>query len=261
MRALLAMALILGGVLLLSACTKEEEGEGPGATKTPAATGVVGSPTPPRDLVRPPVIGTQGPTATAAPAQTAGPQPTVAPQPTVISQPTVVIQPTEVPQPTVVTEPTEAPQPTVVPTAPPPTVVVIPSPTPVPTQTQPPPTPSPSPKPTPTGPVVFRGYVTSAPEKYEPMGGPCGWWYWGIQVEVEDVLKMQQTDGGCGLYSYVLGETIDVLYFANVAGVGVGDYVEVSGEESMFSCACTCCCDGCGFIVDPDVTGHYIRQP
>jgi len=243
MRALLATALILGGVLLLSACTKEEEAEGPGATGTPAATGAVGSPAPPRDLVRRPVLPSQQPTATAAPAQTASPQPTAVLQPTVVSQPTVAPQPTAVP-----------------PTAPPPTVVVTASPTPVPTKT-PTPAPTPSPKPTPTGPVVFRGYVASAPEKYEPMGGPCGWWYWGIQVEVDDVLKMEQTGGGCGLYGYVPGETVEVLYFASAAGVAVGDYVEVSGEESMFSCHCTCCCDGCGFLVDLEVTGHYIRLP
>jgi hypothetical protein len=66
---------------------------------------------------------------------------------------------------------------------------------------------------------------------------------------------MEQQQAGCGswLYDYVPGEHIDVLYFADDAPqVAVDDYVEVSGEESMFSCICQgCCCDACGFIFSP----------
>jgi hypothetical protein len=28
----------------------------------------------------------------------------------------------------------------------------------------------------------------------------------------------------------------------------------------MFSCGCTCCCDGCGFLVRVEVAGSYIRS-
>ena len=233
MRALLATALILGGILLLGACTTEEEAEEPTATGTPAATaaatktptrtpaGAAVSPTPRRDLVQRPNMPTQTPTATAAPVQTAAPQPTEAPQPTVV----VTVAPTPVP---------------------------TPKPTPVVT---------PTPAPTPTGPIVFRGRVVDGPWKEEPMFGPCDWWWWVVQVEVDEVIKMEQADGGCGFYSYAPGETIDVLYFANDApGVAPGDYVEVSGEESMFSCGCTCCCDGCGLLVRVEIAGSYIRS-
>ena len=78
-------------------------------------------------------------------------------------------------------------------------------------------------------------------------------------MEVDEVLKMEQSDGGCGMDSYVPGATIDVLYFAEYVPVAAGDYVEVSGEEGMFSCACTCCCDGCGLLVRVEVAGSYIR--
>jgi hypothetical protein len=104
-----------------------------------------------------------------------------------------------------------------------------------------------------TSPIVFRGWVVSGPTKEEPIGGPCDWWWWVVQVEIDEVVKMEQEQGPCGMYDYVSGETIDVLYFANDAPeVAVDDYVEVSGEESMFSCICQgCCCDACGFIFSP----------
>ena len=79
-------------------------------------------------------------------------------------------------------------------------------------------------------------------------------------MEVDEILKMEQTDGGCGMYGYAPGETIDVLYFAEYVPVAAGDYVEVSGEESMFSCACECCCDGCGLLVRVEIAGSYIRS-
>jgi hypothetical protein len=82
-------------------------------------------------------------------------------------------------------------------------------------------------------------------------------------VQLDEVIKMEQQQGGCfgeWAYDYVPGEIIDVLYFATDApDVAVGDYVEASGQESMFDCGCVCCCDGCGFIVDPEITGNYIR--
>jgi len=240
----LATALILGGVLLLSACTTEEEAEDePSATGTPAATaaatktptrtpaGAAASSTP-RHLVRRPNLPTPTPT---APPATAAPVQTVVLQPTVVSQPTVA--------------PTSAPPPTVV-------VTVVPTPVPTPMPT---PIATPTAAPTPTGPIVFRGRVVGPPLKQEPMGGPCGWSWWVVQVEVDEVVKMEQADGGCGLYGYVPGETIDVLYFAEYVPVAAGDYVEV-GEESMFSCACTCCCDGCGLLVRVEIAGSYIRS-
>jgi hypothetical protein len=99
------------------------------------------------------------------------------------------------------------------------------------------------------------------PWKEEPVFGPCDWWWWVVSVQVDEVVKMEQADGGCGFYSYAPGETIDVLYFANDAPkVAPGHHVEVSGEESMFSCGCTCCCDGCGFLVRVEVAGSYIRS-
>ena len=264
MRALLAAALILGGVLLLSACaTGEEEGEGPTATGTPTATtgvtrtpgGAAISPTPRRDLVQRPDLPSPQPTATPVPGQTVGPQPTVVSQPTVVPQPTVEPPPTVEPQPTIEPQPTVVPQPTVLPSSePPPTVVRTPFPTPTPT-----PAPTPTPKPAPTGPIVFRGWVVGAPDKQEPIDGPCGYSWWVVQVEVDEVIKMEQEGGGCGFYGYTPGETIDVLYFAEYVPVGNGDYVEVSGEESMFSCACECCCDGCGLLVRVEVAGSYIR--
>jgi hypothetical protein len=241
----LATTLIFGGVLLLSACTTEEDAEEPTATGTPAATaaatktptpaGAVASSTP-RHLVRRPNLPTPTPAATTTPA-TAAPVQTVAPQPTVVAQPTVVP-----------------------PTAPPPTVVVTVVPTPVPTPT-PPPTVTPTPAPTPTGPIVFTGQVVDGPWKEEPVFGPCDWWWWVVSVQVEEVIKMEQADGGCEFYSYAPGETIDVLYFANDApAVAPGRRVEVSGEESMFSCGCTCCCDGCGLLVRVEIAGSYIRS-
>ena len=152
---------------------------------------------------------------------------------------------------------TPTPSPTPVPTS-----TTAPTTTPAPTATASPTrTPTPTPTPGPTGPIVFRGWVVDGPTMEEPMGGPCGWWWWVIEVEIDEVIKMEQEEGLCGFYDYVPGETIDVRYFAaNPPDVAIYDYVEVSGEESMFSCGCVCCCDGCGLIVDPDVTGHYIRQ-
>jgi len=115
--------------------------------------------------------------------------------------------------------------------------------------------------PTPTGPIVFSGSIVGGPIKEEPLWGPCGWWWWVIEVQLDEAIKMEQ--GGCFgecLYDYVPGETIEVLYFAtDASGVTLGDHVEVSGQESMFACGCQCCCDGFGFIVDPEITGNYIR--
>jgi hypothetical protein len=99
MRALLATVLILGGVLLLGACTTEEEAEEEPtgtakasatavATKTATATpaGAAASATPGRDFVRRPTLPTHTPTAAPAPVQTAAPPPpvvqTAAPPPT-----------------------------------------------------------------------------------------------------------------------------------------------------------------------------------
>jgi len=126
-------------------------------------------------------------------------------------------------------------------------------------------TPTPTATPGLTGPIVFRGWVVDGPTKQTPLGAPCGWWWWVVEVEVDELIKMEQEGPACfggWMYDYVPGEIIEVLYMENDApDVWFDDYVEVSGQEAMFSCACTCCCDGCGFIVDPEVTGHYILLP
>ena len=108
MRALLATVLILGGVLLLGACTAEEEGdEDPTATakasttavatKTATATpaGAGASATPGRDFVRRPTLATHTPTATAVAVQTA-----VAPPPVVQTAAPPPVQTAAPPQPT-----------------------------------------------------------------------------------------------------------------------------------------------------------------
>ena len=82
-----------------------------------------------------------------------------------------------------------------------------------------------------------------------------------VEVEVDDVVKMEQEEDVCGFYDYVPGEHIQVVYMDNNApDVAFGDYVEVSGQEAMYSCGCVCCCDGCGLIVDPEIEGDYIRH-
>ena len=102
MRVLLATVLILGGVLLLGACTTEEEGEeeptvrasatakaSPSAAATKIATatpaGAAASATPGRDFVRRPTMPTHTPTATPAPVQTV-----VVPPPVQTTAPPVV---------------------------------------------------------------------------------------------------------------------------------------------------------------------------
>ncbi len=253
MRALLATALILVGALLLGACTSSEEGpeESSTATRTPTATikatrtttatpvGAAVSATP-RHLVGRPAIPSPTPTAT----------PVVAP-----TVQTVVTQPTEVVQATVVPQPTAPP-----PTAPPPTVVVVTVVAPTPTPPTPTPVATSEPPPAVTAPIVFRGTVVDAPEKQEPIDGPCGYSWWVVHVAVSEVIKNEQGGGGCGSYAYTVGEIIDVLYFAEYVPVGSGEYVEVSGEEGMFSCACECCCDGCGLLVRVEIAGSYIRS-
>lgn len=90
MRVLLATVLMLSGMLLLSACTTEEEAEEeptstPKATATAVATktatatpaGAAASATPGRDFVRRPTLPTRTPTAAPAPVQTAAPPPPV----------------------------------------------------------------------------------------------------------------------------------------------------------------------------------------
>ena len=186
MRALLATALILGGVLLLSTCTTGEEAQNEptatgtaaasaAATKTPTRTpaGAAASSTPGGDFVRRPTMPTPQPTATAAPAQTVVSQQTVAAQPTVVSQPTVV--PTTTPPPTVVSQQTVVPT-----TAPPPTVVVTGVPTPVATPT-PPLTTTPTRTPTPSATAV----VCPEPGSFSGVGQTTGGGDFGFDV-VED---------------------------------------------------------------------------
>jgi hypothetical protein len=189
MRGLLATVLMLGGVLLLGACTEEQEAQDePTATGTPAATaaatktptmtpaGAATSSTPSRGFVQRPTLPTPQPTATAAPAQTVVSQPPVVPQPTVVSQTTVVSQPTTVTQPTVV--PT---------TTPPPTVVATVVPTPVHTPT-PPPAATPMPTPTPPPPLPPTSIACPEPGSFSGIGQTTGGGDFGFDVV-----------GGCGI--------------------------------------------------------------
>jgi len=117
MRGLLVAVLILGGALLLAACTKEEEPNDE-PTGSPAATsvatgvatgtpaGAAASPTPGRDFVRRPTRPTQ----TVAPGQTPAPQPTVAlPTAAPVVPTTTAPPPTATPPPAVVTAAPTAP--------------------------------------------------------------------------------------------------------------------------------------------------------
>jgi hypothetical protein len=116
------------------------------------------------------------------------------------------------------------------------------------------------PTPTATGPIVFRGLVVGAPAQecgWIEQGGGC---WWRVVVKVEQVIKMEQLDAF--MYEYVAGELVTVVLPERddpAPDVSVGDDVEVSGQESMWSCGVTC--DAWGLIVWPDLfENNYIQR-
>jgi hypothetical protein len=123
-------------------------------------------------------------------------------------------------------------------------------------------TPAPSATATPmaTGDIVFTGTVVGAPAQecgYIGQGGGC---WWTVDVRIDETVKMAQASAW--FYEYVSGELVTVVFpERDVPGpdVSVGDYVEVSGQEDMWSCGVTC--DAWGFIIWPPwYENNYIRR-
>ena len=122
------------------------------------------------------------------------------------------------------------------------------------------PTATPTTAPTSTGPIVFRGTVVGAPTQecpYLELEGDC---WWTVDVMIDEVVKMEQPDAFA--YEYEEREIVTVI-MQGTGDIGpdvdVGDYVEVSGEEGMWSCGFLC--DAWGFTVWPGLAeGHYIRR-
>lgn len=110
------------------------------------------------------------------------------------------------------------------------------------------PTTPPTTAPTSTAPIVFRGTVVGAPTQecpYLHLEGDC---WWTVDVMISEVVKVEQLDAFA--YEYDEREIITVILpEAGAIGpdVSVGDSVEVSGQESMWSCGYLC--DAWGFTV------------
>jgi len=102
--------------------------------------------------------------------------------------------------------------------------------------------------PTSTAPIVFRGTVVGQPTQecpYLELEGDC---WWTVDVLIDVVVKMDQPDAF--MYQYEEQERVTVILpEGGILGpaVNVGDYVEVSGQESMWSCGYLC--DGWWFTV------------
>ena len=114
--------------------------------------------------------------------------------------------------------------------------------------------------PTSTAPIVFRGTVVGAPTQecpYLELEGDC---WWTVDVMIDEVVKMEQTDAF--MYQYEEQERVTVILpEAGALGpdVSVGDFVEVSGQESMWSCGYLC--DAWGFTVWPALfEDNYIQR-
>ena len=127
---------------------------------------------------------------------------------------------------------------------------LAPPPAPMPTVPMPPvPTPTTT---TSTAPIVFRGTVVGQPTEecpYLDLEGDC---WWTVDVLVDVVVKMEQPEAW--FYQYEEGERITVILPDDgLLGpdVDVGDFAEVSGQESMWSCGYLC--DAWGFTVWPEV--------
>jgi hypothetical protein len=122
------------------------------------------------------------------------------------------------------------------------------------------PTTTPTTTPTSTAPIVFRGTVVGAPTQecpYLELEGDC---WWTVDVLIDVVVKMEQTDADT--YRYEAQERVTVILpDAGALGpaVSVGDHVEVSGQESMWSCGFLC--DAWGFTVWPTLfEDNYIQR-
>ena len=115
MKQLISLALLSVGLLILSACTSEDETQRPTAATATATATVEAIPTAePEPTDTPASTETPAPAPTLeptrVPAPTATPRPT--PMPTVAPDATAVPEPPDAPEPTATLEPTEAPEPT-----------------------------------------------------------------------------------------------------------------------------------------------------
>jgi hypothetical protein len=114
--------------------------------------------------------------------------------------------------------------------------------------------------PTSTAPIVFRGTVVGAPTQecpYLQLEGDC---WWSVDVMIDEVVKMEQSEAF--LYDYEEREIVTIILpevGAAAPDVSVGDSVEVSGQESMWSCGYLC--DAWGLTVWPSLfEDNYIQR-
>jgi hypothetical protein len=121
------------------------------------------------------------------------------------------------------------------------------------------PTTTPTSTPTSTAPIVFRGTVVGQPTQecpYLELEGDC---WWTVDVLIDVVVKMDQPDAF--MYQYEEQERVTVVLPEGGAfgpAVNVGDYVEVSGQESAWSCGFLC--DAWGLTVWPELfEDNYIQ--
>jgi hypothetical protein len=120
--------------------------------------------------------------------------------------------------------------------------------------------PTTTPTPTSAAPIVFRGTVVGAPAEecpYLELEGDC---WWTVDVLIDVVVKMEQPDAD--MYQYEEQERVTVILPEGGTfgpAVSVGDYVEVSGQESMWSCGYLC--DAWGLTVWPELfEDNYIQR-
>jgi hypothetical protein len=122
------------------------------------------------------------------------------------------------------------------------------------------PTTTPTSTPTSTASIVFRGTVVGAPAQecpYLELEGDC---WWTVDVLINVVVKMDQPDADSDQYEAQERITV-ILPEGGALGpvVNVGDSVEVSGQESMWSCGFLC--DAWGFTVWPELyEDNYIQR-
>jgi hypothetical protein len=120
--------------------------------------------------------------------------------------------------------------------------------------------PAPTTTPTSAAPIVFSGTVVGAPTQecpYLELEGEC---WWTVDVLIDVVVKMEQPDAD--MYQYEEQERVTVILPDGGSfgpDVNVGDSVEVSGQESMWSCGFLC--DAWGFTVWPGLfEDNYIQR-
>jgi hypothetical protein len=123
------------------------------------------------------------------------------------------------------------------------------------------PTPTPAATPTATGPIVFKGWVAGQPYQDCAWAGLEGGCWWRVAVRIDEVVKLEQPEAF--RWEYVPQEVVDVVFpewEGPAPDVSVGDYVEVSGQESMWLCGLYADC--WDFTVWPELFGesNYIRR-